>query len=131
VRISADVGLIHRMISNLFDNEVTHLPTGCRVTVNLHREESATLIVQDDGPGFAPEIIPHLFERNTKGHESRGHGLGLAFVDAVARAHGGTVIASNRTAGGARITITLPLHPGISGYSRRRHIIDQVQLSNE
>ena len=44
-----------------------------------------------------------------KGNTSDGHGLGLAFVDAVVRAHGGTVAASNREGGGARIAITLPL----------------------
>jgi signal transduction histidine kinase len=131
VRVSADMGLIHRMISNLFDNEVTHLPTGCRVTVGVRAEQSACLIVEDDGPGFAPEIIQHLFERSTKGRDSRGHGLGLAFVDAVVRAHGGTVIASNPPAGGARITITLPLSPSVSGYSRGSEMTDQVELSKD
>jgi signal transduction histidine kinase len=43
-----------------------------------------------------------------KGKESSGHGLGLAFVEAVVRAHGGTVSAGNRAEGGARLTITLP-----------------------
>jgi signal transduction histidine kinase len=131
VKISADVGLIHRMISNLFDNEVTHLPTGCRVMVDLRSEDSAKLILQDDGPGFAPEIIQHLFERNTKGRDSSGHGLGLAFVDAVVRAHGGTVIASNPPAGGARIAISLPLSSGVSGYSREPAMIDRAELSKD
>ena len=44
-----------------------------------------------------------------KGRNSTGHGLGLAFVEAVVRAHGGTIEASNRYEGGARLTITLPL----------------------
>jgi signal transduction histidine kinase len=44
-----------------------------------------------------------------KGKDSNGHGLGLAFIDAVARAHGGTAAASNRSTGGAQITVTLPL----------------------
>jgi signal transduction histidine kinase len=119
VKINADVGLIHRMISNVFDNEVTHLPNGCSVTVDLRMEESAILIIQDDGPGFAPEIIQHLFERHTKGRDSSGHGLGLAFVDAVVRAHGGSVTGSNRPAGGARIAINLPLALDISGLASR------------
>jgi signal transduction histidine kinase len=51
-----------------------------------------------------------LFERRVKGKDSNGHGLGLAFVDAVARAHGGAVAAGNRESGGARLVITLPLH---------------------
>ena len=64
--------------------------------------------VEDDGPGFAAEIRDAMFKRRVKGSDSSGHGLGLAFVEAVARAHGGTVMASNRTEGGARLVITLP-----------------------
>ena len=97
VTINADAALIHRMIANLFDNEIKHLPAQCAVTVLLEAEDGvARLTVEDDGPGFAPEVSPHLFERRVKGRESSGHGLGLAFVDAVVRAHGGTVTATNR-----------------------------------
>ncbi len=110
LRIDADAALIHRMIANLFDNELKHLPAQCTVTVSLQSEDGAArLTLEDNGPGFAPEVSPHLFERRVKGRESSGHGLGLAFVDAVVRAHGGAVRASNREGGGARIALTLPL----------------------
>ncbi len=108
VVINADAALIHRMISNLFDNEVTHLPTGCSVAIELQGTDGITLVIEDDGPGLPPELIEHLFERSAKGEDSRGHGLGLAFVDAVVRAHGGTITARNRAGGGARIAIRLP-----------------------
>jgi len=108
--IEADEALIHRMVANLFDNELKHLPAGCTVTIHLSNEdEAASLILEDDGPGFDAEVCPHLFERRVKGKESNGHGLGLAFVDAVARAHGGGVTAGNREEGGARIAVTLPM----------------------
>ena len=109
VRIRADAALIHRMFSNLFDNEITHLPSGCTVTVRLHAGESAAVIIEDNGPGFPSEILEHLFVRHAKGKNSSGHGLGLAFVDAVVRAHGGSVEASNGLQGGVRIIIHLPL----------------------
>jgi signal transduction histidine kinase len=110
VRIDADAALIHRMIANLFDNELKHLPAHCAVTIALEPENGmARLTLEDNGPGFAPEVSPHLFERRVKGRDSSGHGLGLAFVEAVVRAHGGTVSATNREAGGARITLTLPV----------------------
>jgi signal transduction histidine kinase len=110
VRIEGDAALIHRMIGNLIDNELKHLPDASSVTFRLQADkEMAFLIFEDDGPGFAPEVSRHLFERRVKGIESKGHGLGLAFVDAVARAHGGTVTASSPEEGGARITVTLPL----------------------
>jgi signal transduction histidine kinase len=110
LKIDADAALIHRMIANLFDNELKHLPAGCTVTIDLQLEDdSASLVCEDDGPGFSPEVLPHLFERRVKGRESNGHGLGLAFIDAVARAHGGAVTARNREKGGARISVCLPL----------------------
>ena len=97
LEISADAALVHRMIANLFDNELKHLPASCAVTISLRAaDEGALLIVEDNGPGFEPEVRSHIFERRVKGRNSNGHGLGLAFVEAVVRAHGGTVEASNR-----------------------------------
>jgi signal transduction histidine kinase len=110
MKIDADEALIHRMIANLFDNELKHLPADCAVTLQLRAEgDYALLILEDNGPGFDAEIGDRLFERRVKGKASNGHGLGLAFVDAVVRAHGGTTSAGNREVGGARIAVTLPL----------------------
>ncbi len=110
LKILADAGLIHRMIANLFDNELKHLSPGCTVTLLLHPvENDASLILRDDGKGFDQEIRSHLLERRVKGKDSSGHGLGLAFVDAVVRAHGGTIEASNTAQGGAQISILLPV----------------------
>src|SRR5580658_3342770 len=108
--VSADAALLHRMIANLFDNELKHLPASCTVTISLSSsEDAALLVVEDDGPGFESEVLSQVFERRVKGRNSTGHGLGLAFVEAVVRVHGGTIEASNRHEGGARLTITLPL----------------------
>jgi signal transduction histidine kinase len=110
LEINADAALVHRMMANLFDNEFKHLPPSCTVKVSLRGSEDAALLVfEDDGPGFDSEISAHIFERRIKGRNSNGHGLGLAFVEAVVRAHGGTVEACNRQEGGARLTIRLPL----------------------
>src|ERR1700691_3085916 len=109
LEIDADAALIHRMMANLFDNELKHLPPSCTVTISLRLSEGAALLVlEDNGPGFEAEIGAHIFERRVKGRNSNGHGLGLAFVEAVVRAHGGTVEAQNRKEGGARLTIMLP-----------------------
>ena len=110
LKIEADAGLIHRMIANLFDNELKHLPAGCTVTIQLRvDDDTALLVFEDNGPGFAPEVRRHLFEGRVKGSGSNGHGLGLAFIDAVVRAHGGRVSALNRDEGGVYIAVVLPL----------------------
>jgi signal transduction histidine kinase len=119
VQIDADAALVHRMMANLFDNELKHLPPSSSVTMSLSAsDDTAFLLIEDNGPGFDPEIMAHLFERRVKGRGSTGHGLGLAFVQAVVRAHGGKVDASNRKEGGARLTIQVPRAAGRGGDTR-------------
>ena len=115
VVVDADEVLLNRVLSNLIENEIAHLPVGCQVTIRLRsREGSAELVIEDNGPGFPPEISERAFERFVRGKHSRGHGLGLAFVDAIARAHDGTAKISDGATGGAVVTLLLPanvLHP--------------------
>jgi signal transduction histidine kinase len=111
VVVDADLPLLNRVVSNLFENELTHLPEGCRVSIRLHSHQgSAELVIEDNGPGFPPDIGIRAFERFVKGEHSPGHGLGLAFVDAVTQAHGGAARISDRSGGGAVITLLLPLN---------------------
>lgn len=113
VTILADAALLHRVVANLLENELNHLPASCTVSITLcASEDVALLIVEDDGPGFASEIGPRMFEQRVKGKESKGHGLGLAFVEAVVLAHGGRVTASNRPEGGASLSIFWPREAG-------------------
>jgi len=110
LKMAGDSALLHRMIANLFDNELKHLQPGRSVTVRLKKaENAATLVFEDNGAGFDAEILSDLFVRRVKGKGSSGHGLGLAFADAVVRAHGGSITACNAEGGGARIVISLPL----------------------
>lgn len=115
VQIVGDESLIHRMVANLFDNELTHLKRTGSVTLDLHRrDDAACLRVQDDGAGFDQETLAHLFSGRVKGRDSHGHGLGLAFVHAVVGAHHGSIHASNQLGGGVHIEIMLPLAAEIS-----------------
>jgi len=111
-KVMADAALLHRVIANLLDNEVKHLPDSCTVFLGIRSAEGfATLVVEDNGPGFGEEIGHQIFEQRAKGKDSKGHGMGLAFVAAVVRAHGGEVTAENRPQGGALLSLTLPLAP--------------------
>jgi signal transduction histidine kinase len=111
VIVEADLGLINRSLSNLFENELVHLPPGCQIDIRLRSHQGyAELVIEDNGPGFPPEIGSRVFERFVKGMHSPGHGLGLAFVDAVAQAHGGTVKISDHPGGGATVSLLLPVN---------------------
>lgn len=109
--VKADAALLHRMIANLLDNEMKHLPASRTVRIALAELDGfAQMTVEDDGPGFAPEIKRDLFKAGVKGTGSRGYGLGLAFVQAVAGAHGGSATAENREGrAGARVIVKLPM----------------------
>lgn len=68
------------------------------------------MCITDEGPGFPPEFLPRVFDRFARAEASRtsdGSGLGLAFVHAVATAHGGTAHADN-AGHGAAVTLRLP-----------------------
>ncbi len=107
--ICADAALLQRVIFNLFDNEVRHLSPARTVTIAVERRDAyGVLTIEDDGPGFSEEILPVLFEPYVKRKDSPGHGLGLAFVAAIVRAHQGRVTATNKPQGGASIAIELP-----------------------
>jgi signal transduction histidine kinase len=108
--ISADPALLHRMLANLLDNALKHLPPGTTIHVQLQpHDEYGRMEIEDDGPGFPPEVVDRPFEKYIKGNGSTGSGLGLAFAEAVVRAHGGQINAFNGTRGGALIVVDLPL----------------------
>lgn len=112
VIVDIDVSLTNRLLTNLLDNEMSHLPSGCNIQISVRdHNQTAELVIEDNGPGFSPEMKTRAFERFVKGAQSKGHGLGLAFVGAVAQAHGGKVIIADRKGGGASIQMTLPLAP--------------------
>lgn len=116
--IEVDRSLVNRTLSNLLDNEVAHLPLQRSIWLSISvRGNDAELAIEDDGPGFPPEVKARAFERFVKGGASTGHGLGLAFVDAVVRAHGGRIFISDRDGGGSKIVLLLPLATAQSAYS--------------
>ena len=99
---------LERAITNLLDNAAKWSPPRGTVTVRLH---DGVLTVEDEGPGIAPEDLPHVFDRFYRSEESRsmpGSGLGLSIVRQVTERHAGSVVADNRASSGARLTLRLP-----------------------
>ena len=118
--LDADENLIGAAVDQLIDNAERHTPLDTTIAVRVVAEPTAVrLIVEDDGPGVPPELLPHLFERFYRADGARergGAGLGLTIAQAIAEAHGGSIHADLPTAGGLRITITLPRRaPALAG----------------
>lgn len=112
VEVLADRVALKRILGNLVDNAVKY---GTRAEVALLLSgEQAVLRVRDAGPGIAPEMRALLLEPFTRGEPSRarktgGAGLGLAIVQTLARAHGGTIEIGDAPGGGAEVRVSLPL----------------------
>ena len=107
-----DFVLMEQVLVNLLLNAALHTPPGTRVTISTEvGAKDIALIVADNGPGIAPEALPHLFDKfyRAPGAAAGGSGLGLSIVRGFVDAHGGQVSAQNRPGGGAEFTVRLPL----------------------
>jgi two-component system, OmpR family, sensor kinase len=107
---SADSARLEQAIGNLVENALIH-GAGEIVMSGEARNGSVEVHVRDGGGGFAPDFLPHAFERFRRADDSRageGTGLGLAIVEAIAVAHGGSAHARNDADGGADVWIELP-----------------------
>ena len=112
--VVGDEARLRQVVINLLANARRHTPAGTTVTAGLHRDDGwAVVTVTDDGPGIAPEFLPRLFERFTRGDAARTRtegstGLGLSIVDAVVTAHHGHVRVESGP-GFTRFSVRLPL----------------------
>ncbi|CAN2246733.1 BaeS Signal transduction histidine kinase [actinobacterium SCGC AAA044-D11] len=107
---------IHQAVANLLANARTHTPVGTKIEVEILQSESEVQIsVSDNGPGLSEEDQLRIFERFFRADPSRarvsgeGSGLGLAIVDAVMKAHGGSVGVKSELNQGAKFTLHFPL----------------------
>lgn len=100
------VGALCNLVMNAV--EVTEEPVTVDVWVGALNSENLQIIIRDDGPGIADDILDRIFDPffTTR---AKGTGLGLAVVDMVAGSHGGNVAVRNRPEGGAEFIVTLPI----------------------
>ncbi len=115
VEVLGDPGRLHQVASNLLTNARRHTPPGTTVAVRVRADG---FDVCDDGPGFPDDLVATAFERFTRGdsarHRAGGAGLGLALVQAIVAAHGGSVVLTSAP-GDTRIRVRLPQSPSVTG----------------
>jgi two-component system OmpR family sensor kinase len=114
--ILGDETRVHQVIANLLANARAHTPTGTQIKVFISRDNDGVRIaVSDNGPGLSDDDQKKIFERFYRADTSRvrvdgeGSGLGLSIVDAVMKAHGGTVSVESDLGKGATFTLFFPL----------------------
>jgi signal transduction histidine kinase len=110
LELRADRLRLDQAIGTLVDNALRY--GAGTIGLSARRAGDAVEIhVTDEGDGFPPDFLPRAFERFSRapGVRDGGSGLGLAIVATVAEAHGGSVIAANRPAGGADVQLVIPL----------------------
>jgi signal transduction histidine kinase len=115
--VEAERSLLQRALINLLDNAVKFTDSGGRVDCRLHAGDSGarrevSCVIADTGPGMTAEQREYIFERFGRGAPGRrgdGAGLGLAFVQAVATRHGGSIDCQSEPGKGSVFTLTLPL----------------------
>jgi len=125
--IEADRGRLRQILHNLLANAIEALEGAkdpeIRVETRLvERPEGrlAEITVEDNGPGFRPDVIGQVFDPYVT-TKPKGTGLGLAIVKKIVEEHGGRIEADNARTGGARVRIELPLTAGVrTGPTRER-----------
>lgn len=110
-----DHSLVRRALINLLNNAVKFSPQGSEVRLRLTPQEGFCVIaVIDQGPGIPPSELKKLFRRYERLESSAaarvtaGVGLGLVFIDTVARRHGGRVQVHSEPGQGSCFELWLP-----------------------
>jgi signal transduction histidine kinase len=99
---------LDEMLGNLLDNACKWARSAVSVQ-SLRENDSIVILVDDDGPGIAPEMRDVVLQRGVRADEAApGSGLGLAIVRDLAEVYGGTICLENSATGGLRARLQLP-----------------------
>jgi PAS domain S-box-containing protein len=110
--ILADETRLEQVLSNLILNAIKYASGGEIVVSGQVRDEQVIICVSDQGPGIAPQDIPHIFDRFYRAPDmarmTKGAGLGLYLAKSIVEAHGGRIWVDTESGQGARICFSLP-----------------------
>ncbi|MDQ6645052.1 MAG: ATP-binding protein, partial [Chloroflexota bacterium] len=110
--VNVDSARIEVVLHNLVANALVYGQGEVRISAE-RRDDAIVVSVSDNGPGIAPDELPHVFERFYRARHGRrqhsgGTGLGLAICKAFIEAHGSAIWAES-SAWGTTISFSLPL----------------------
>ena len=114
IEVSADRLRLHQALAALVDNAVRHTPDDSSIEISVARTDGGVeLSVSDSGPGLSHDEASAVFDRFSRGDQSRarktgGSGLGLSITQAIVHAHGGEISVTATPGHGATFTIALP-----------------------
>ncbi|CAN5757337.1 hypothetical protein BH11MYX3_BH11MYX3_45750 [soil metagenome] len=113
VEVTCDRARTFQIIANLVGNAIKFTPSGGTITLRAELEPAfVRFTVEDEGPGIAPDHLPHIFERYWQAEAGTKHrhgiGLGLAIASGIVTAQGGTIQAISPIGSGARFSFTVP-----------------------
>lgn len=106
---------IRQVVDNLVGNAVSYHTGDGLIEVGVTSDDKhAWLVVRDDGPGIAADVLPQLFQRRFRGAAAQasrphGNGLGLAISRDLVRAHGGEITVQSEPGSGATFVVRIPL----------------------
>lgn len=109
-----DLVLVSRVVVNVLDNAIKYSRPGSTIEIAARQVGSMIEIaISDQGAGIPSEALPHIFDKfyrvQRRDNMTTGTGLGLSISKGILDMHGGDIWAKNRPAGGATVTIALPL----------------------
>lgn len=109
--VFADLGLIERVLTNLFDNALRHTPVGGIISISLVPQGGfVEITVSDSGPGIAAQLREGLFLRPFNiGGARRDGGLGLRIVQRILQLHGREIRLLDVPGQGATLVFSLPV----------------------
>ncbi|MCG7584514.1 two-component system sensor histidine kinase EnvZ [Photobacterium sp. OFAV2-7] len=113
--VRANAVAIKRSMANLVVNAIRYGNGWVKLSSGVTADrKTAWFCVEDDGPGIEPDQVAKMFQPLTRGDSARGSeaegtGLGLAIVQRIIDQHEGTIMVTNRSAGGLKVQVSLPL----------------------
>ncbi|HUS07784.1 MAG TPA: ATP-binding protein, partial [Bryobacteraceae bacterium] len=111
--VTGNADRLTQVFVNLLRNSLYAIESAGTITVStrklLRDNQSWTAVMVDDtGPGIPAGVLPGIFDAFVSSRlDSQGTGLGLTVAQGIVQQHGGTITASNRAVGGARLEVVL------------------------